>query len=77
MNLSPLAFDAYKQQLTEAGISDTRHNDLCRAMDKLHSAYCDLDTHNRRLFADFIGDQTLIDSLRHFAELNPYANSDF
>ena len=77
MNLSPLAFDAYKQQLTEAGISDTRHNDLCRAMDKLHSAYCDLDTHNRRLFAEIIGDQTMIESKRHFAELNPFANSDF
>jgi|TARA_R100001015_G_C4596932_1_gene152098 hypothetical protein len=77
MNLSPQAFDLYKQQLTDAGIADTRQNDLCVAMDNLHAAFCDLDSSNRALFAEFIGSKTLIDSLREFAESNPFANADF
>lgn len=77
MNLSPQAFGEYKKQLTEAGIAESRHGDLCLAMDKLHAAFCYLDFHDRALFARFIGNKTLIDSLRDYAESNPFANADF
>ena len=77
MSIKLQAFEGYKTILAESGIVDSRHHALCRAMDEMHRAFCQLDLTQQRVFRNGLGEQSLIDAIRQYARSNPLANEDF
>ena len=77
MSIKLQAFEGYKTILAESGIVDSRHHALCRAMDEMHRAFCQLDLTQQRVFRNGLGEQSLIDAIRQYARSNPLANENF
>ena len=55
----------FEEKLAEAGIATTRIYALHRAVQKLHSAVCHMDSHNRKMFDERYGGHTGIYKLMY------------
>ena len=65
--IQPQTRPTYYQQLTLAGIAETRHFSLKCAMENLHTAYCKMDSQNRALFNEMLDGMTLREALVDYA----------
>jgi len=66
----------YTDMLEEAGIADTRVEDIHQGMQALWSAYVQLDFSGAKAFNRFVGERTVREALIQWAETQPGNNAD-
>ena len=71
-----MSTNQYKEMLEEAGIADTRVEDLHKGMEALWSAYVQLDFPGAKAFNKFVGERTVREALIQWAETQPGNNAD-
>ena len=66
----------YESFLVSNGVAETRAPQLDRAMRELFSAYCALDSWQRKTFNEIVGERTIREALIQYAETEPGNSTD-